>query len=290
MTFGHLPPIIDLRITGLCDLRCPFCFGPRHSHGEVDIARLIELVRSFPDRGVRAVVLTGGEPALVRSLPDVLVECKKVGLQTVLSTNGVAFRRRLDEIAGSLDWVALPIDGDTSAANEAMRVGNRWKLDEVLGLLEMLRKDFPTIGIKLGTVACALNLSSVAGIPRLLSRSSVPDVWKIYQVIYSSYARDNRPSLELSDVDFERTLRLAEVEAAAVGMPMVSYWRHERAGKSLFLEPNGDALVTSDDGEVRVGNFFTDISQVCGAWPSHVNLSRMVSNFDITYPRQRQAA
>jgi radical S-adenosyl methionine domain-containing protein 2 len=289
MTLGQLPPIIDLRITGRCNLRCPFCFGPRHAEGEVDVARLKELVRSFPDRGVRAVVLTGGEPTLVQSLPDLLVECKNVGLQTVLSTNGVAIQRRLDEIAGSLDWIALPIDGDKRAVNEVMRVGSRHQFDGVLGLLETVRKDFPTIGIKLGTVACALNLSAVPGIPRLFSRYSVPDVWKIYQVVYSSYGRDNRPSLELADVDFERTVRLAEVEAAALGMPIVSYWRRERAGKSLFLEPNGDALVTSDDGEVRVGNFFADISQVCLTWPRYVNLPRMVTNFDITYPRERQA-
>jgi radical S-adenosyl methionine domain-containing protein 2 len=281
-----LPAAIDLRITGRCDLRCPFCFGPRHEMSHHDIAEVIRLVEWFPTVGVRSVVVTGGEPTLVKGLPKLLRAAKHVGLMVVLSTNGLAFTRRVAEIAPYVDWVGLPLDADTAEANAVMRVGQEDHFRGVIAALSVLRRSYPHVRVKLGTVVSRLNRDAVRGIPRVLAEADGlrPDIWKLYQVAYSSYGEDNRQQLELSDEEFapiEAACRLASTE---YGIPFVSYWRSQRAGSYLFFEPNGDARAVTEQDEIIIGNFFLDADGVMAAWQRYVDATRVSANFERTYP------
>jgi radical S-adenosyl methionine domain-containing protein 2 len=113
----ELAEAVDLRITGRCNLSCPFCFGPRHDIGHTHIAEFIELVGRLPDVGVRRVVITGGEPTLVPGLPELLMACRDAGLVTILSTNGTLLSRRHRQILPNLDWVAQFVNPHLLSAN-----------------------------------------------------------------------------------------------------------------------------------------------------------------------------
>ena len=89
---GRLPAIVDLRLLGQCDLACPFCFGPRHHLKPLPTERVIGILDVLAARGVESVVFSGGEPCLIRDLPEMLHHAKRLGLKTVLSTNGILFR------------------------------------------------------------------------------------------------------------------------------------------------------------------------------------------------------
>lgn len=279
-----LPYSVDLRIIGACDLRCPFCFGPRHELSAIEhgaIQRLLPLLR---DHGVGCIVISGGEPVLVKWLPSMLRQARQLGLKTVLSTNGILFEQRLSEIAPNLDWVALPLDGDNVETNSLMRVGNPEHFHVVMRLIPRIRDEYPQLRIKVGTVVCQLNADSVVGIPELLGKERKPDTWKLYQVVYSSYGRDNQQLVELSDAQYDEIYNLACRRAGAFDLHLVPFRRRERSGKYLFFEPNGDVLAVVDGEEQVVGNFMLNPASIFPIWREYVDTARLNSNVLDTYP------
>jgi len=279
----HLPEVIDLRILGRCDLRCPFCFGPRHELKAAPTSLLLEQIRRFPSLGVRSIIITGGEPTLVADLPEILTVAKAVGLKTVLSSNGIILRRRLHSIAPFLDWLGLPLDGPTALINDLLRVGKHSQFEAVMALIPQIRSEYPTVGIKLGTVATKRNLSDIPDIARNLPTSHFPDVWKIYQVAYSGYAKDNMASLGITDEEYQELTEVVSLIAAERGINLLTYTRKTREAAYLFMEPNGDAKVIVDGDEFPIGNFFTEFEKVVETWPQFISESRLRGNFERTY-------
>src|SRR5665811_862736 len=112
----RLPSSVDFMLLGSCDLKCSFCFGPQHEMPAIQNDKAISIVNKLASNGVERVVFTGGEPTLIDGLPDILKAAKDRGLTTVLSTNGILLASNeelLDKIAPNLDWIALPLEGDT---------------------------------------------------------------------------------------------------------------------------------------------------------------------------------
>src|SRR4051794_35413127 len=98
LSMSALPPSVDLRVLGACNLRCRFCFGPRHELGPQGMARMIELLPRLRVGGVSTLVITGGEPLLVHGLPDLLCAAHELGFQVVLSTNGTRLADRAPDV------------------------------------------------------------------------------------------------------------------------------------------------------------------------------------------------
>ncbi len=77
-----------------CNFRCPYCHNPELVLPEaVRRARRVphERIFSWLDRNrelLDAVVITGGEPTLHRSLPDFMAKVKELGFEVKLDTNG----------------------------------------------------------------------------------------------------------------------------------------------------------------------------------------------------------
>jgi MoaA/NifB/PqqE/SkfB family radical SAM enzyme len=233
--------------------------------------------------GVRSVVFSGGEPCLVRELPKLIHYAWSSGLSTVLSTNGILFGRRMDELAPWLRWVGLPLDAATSAVNRLMRPGKPDQYAGVIHTLTEVRQRYPALSVKLGTVACALNKHDLVGIPDLLGEVR-PDVWKVYQIVYSTYGADNRVMLELSDEEYDSLLEKLLPRAEDWGVPLIPYRRSSRPGRYLFVEPNGDALTTRVDDEVAIGNLLQDPGGVAQKWKSYVDEDSLLNNYQQTYP------
>jgi MoaA/NifB/PqqE/SkfB family radical SAM enzyme len=279
----RLPEIVDFRLLGQCDLECPYCFGPRHHLRPMPINDAISIIDTLVAMGVQSVVFSGGEPCLMKELPELIRYAWSSGLSTVLSTNGILFGRRMDELAPWLRWVGLPLDAATSAVSRLMRPGRPDQYASVINTLTEVRQRYPALGVKLGTVACALNKHDLVGIPALLGDVR-PNVWKVYQVVYSTYGGDNRAILELSDEEYDSLLDELLPRTEDWGVPLVTYRRSSRPGRYLFVEPNGDALTTRIDDEVAIGNLLRDPVGVARRWKSYVDEASLLNNFKRTYP------
>lgn len=283
---AQLPYSIDLRPIGACNLRCPFCFGPRHERATMARSVVLPLLRLFAEWGTRVVVISGGEPTLLPDLPEYIRAIRTYGMRPVLSTNGILLPALLGDLLPNLDWIALPVDAADESVNQALRLGSAADyLANTICLIRRIRSEYPKVGVKLGTVVTRLNRSAVASIPSLLPEGARPHVWKIYQCSYSNYGKDNSTLLEISGEDFEEVVRLARQESQAIDLPMVVYRNSQRNRKYLFVDPNGDAVVIEDGDELVIGNLVTNPESVISIWREYIDEEKLTLNVKETYPR-----
>lgn len=294
----RFPTSVDFMLLGSCDLKCSFCFGPQHEMPAIQTDKAINIVNKLASNGVERVVFTGGEPTLIDDLPDILKAAKDRGLTTVLSTNGILLASNgelLDKIAPSLNWIALPLEGDTSEINGAMRTGFEddagvKHFETVLNLIPKIKEKYPELRIKLGTVVTKQNIDHVTGIPNLLAaRKAIPDTWKLYQFSPSEYGKINYSSLEISDEEFEMVYEQARERALQAGIPNIAkHTNTERPGKHLFINPKGDALTVHSDTNdyFPIGNILSNFNEVANRWKSYTNNDVLTANFESTYPTQ----
>ncbi len=110
---GHTACIV---FTGGCNYRCGFCHNPEFVLPE-ELAKLKssfipeETVLNFLEkrRGMlQGVVITGGEPTIMRGLEDFIVKVREMGFKVKLDTNGNkpdVLRTLVDK--GLVDYVAM---------------------------------------------------------------------------------------------------------------------------------------------------------------------------------------
>ncbi|HEY3374105.1 MAG TPA: anaerobic ribonucleoside-triphosphate reductase activating protein [Candidatus Aquicultor sp.] len=122
---GHLVTTIFL---GGCNLRCPFCHNPSLIDGgdKADIP-LEVLFRNFEAKQgwLDGVCVSGGEPTLSDSLPELLAYLKDLAPKVKLDTNGTqpdVLRGLINE--GLVDMVAMDIKTSFKNYAKATRVGD----------------------------------------------------------------------------------------------------------------------------------------------------------------------
>jgi MoaA/NifB/PqqE/SkfB family radical SAM enzyme len=236
------------------------------------------------NNGVRAIVLSGGEPTLLPNLEAVLRHMKQLGFTVVLSTNGVLLGDQLPAIASYLDWLSLPLDAITQDGCRQLRTGCPDHASIIRDLIPVIRREHPRIRIKLGTVVCKANAETVAEVLEFLGPGALPDKWKLYEVSYSNYAILNRDLIDLSTESFDLVCTRAAEAAAHYGVILAIHRDSERNGKYLFVDPNGDLICIAGGHEVKVGNILSQCSDdelqtmLCG-----VNYRSNLDNFLTTF-------
>lgn len=85
------PGFCQIALTNACNARCRFCrFSavPPQNYAFADPARLLPGLERLRAGGIRYLSLTGGEPLLYPALLEVLAEARRLGMTTLLVTNG----------------------------------------------------------------------------------------------------------------------------------------------------------------------------------------------------------
>ena len=98
---------IFVRFSG-CNLNCAYCDTDFNSFQEYESNALYSKIESFGGE-IHSVSFTGGEPLLQKDfLKEFLPLIKRGGYKTYLETNGT-LPESLDEVAGSVDIIAMDI-------------------------------------------------------------------------------------------------------------------------------------------------------------------------------------
>ncbi len=116
-SLDYIPGAVTFVIfTQGCNFRCPYCFNPEmarfYDENEDYEQRIREILTILKDKKDRydIVVISGGEPTIHITLPDLLIRIRDLGLSVRLETNGTNPRMlaRITRL-GLVDHVALDI-------------------------------------------------------------------------------------------------------------------------------------------------------------------------------------
>ena len=115
MTFtGPDVRILQIHPTRLCNLRCLHCYsssGPQE-RGELGAPLLLQAVSDASRLGYNVLSVSGGEPLLYSQLVPLCREARRNKMITTLVTNGtVTTQRKMDELRGLVDMMAISLDG-----------------------------------------------------------------------------------------------------------------------------------------------------------------------------------
>jgi len=240
--------------------------------------------------GVQGVVISGGEPTLLPYLAELVQELSgplpdgAVPPRVVLSTNGLASLRVMERVLPGLSWIALPLESAVEEEHRELRKGVAPHRARVLDLLREVRKNYQTVGVKLGTVVTRRNVIGAPRVLDLIEESWLPDVWKVYQMSETNYGADNRDWLSVGDDEFEEVVARCQEAADERGVDLRVYRNSSRTGSYFFIDPDCEVVVIDDGEERRLGNFFDLVGDGGVRSSGLVQPFRNAANFVGTYP------
>ncbi len=110
---GH-SAILQVHPSRRCNLRCRHCYsssGP-WVPDQIDLDLLRRSVTDARTLSYDVLAVSGGEPLLFSGLLPLLRHARELGMRTAVTTNGMLLSaRRLSELAGLVDVLAISLDG-----------------------------------------------------------------------------------------------------------------------------------------------------------------------------------
>lgn len=154
-----------------CNLACPHCLddtslAERDASGRASIGRLIGA------SGVLGVDISGGEPLLLRDVPELAGRLTAAGCAVSLTTNGWHLARRVSELAGQLDAVRVSMDGPDLSRHDALRGAGSFR--RALDGISACRK--AALPVQIQTVLMATAARHAQGIISLADTTGVNGV------------------------------------------------------------------------------------------------------------------
>lgn len=276
---------LDIEPTTICNLKCPFCFGPKvvKKTTELDIEIWKDALLKFKNQGVQNVVISGGEPLLYENILDLVKFLKKSGFNIVVSTHG-RFKQKVFEIAPYCDWISLPIDGFNQKTISIMRTDN-YNNNQIIMTADELKKSFANLKIKIGTVVTRKNMHEILSIGKFLEKEKLSfDTWKIYEYTPRRKFKDFKDELCISTEKFN-SLCIELKNLISKDIRVVFSSIESRRNAYTFIYHNGDVNLVNVGkhfGDLKAGNIqnFDDID--FQKIYSILN-SNHISNFDKTY-------
>lgn len=237
-----------------CNMKCGYCFAEfagtvakLRQDKELLKQRALKVVQAAADAGVKKITFVGGEPTLCPWLAELLELSRRLGLVTMLVTNGSRIDAPwLEKHAGLLDWVAVSVDSLDKNTNSAIGrfVGRSLIPDDLYYRQLFARLSVSGIRIKINTVVSAFNWQE--NFSEFLAEVQ-PERWKVLQALHIRGENDNAfPHSSTSPEQFETFVqRHREV---ALGLTLAAEDNESMIGSYLMVDP--------------LGRFFTNIGNV----------------------------
>jgi MoaA/NifB/PqqE/SkfB family radical SAM enzyme len=162
-------------ITSDCNERCRFCFKPDFECKDKE--NIGRIVNTLATNGVKEVIITGGEPLLVKNLDRYLRTLHDSEIYTAIHTNATLLNKKIiEDISEIVDEIDIPLDSINRKKQEYLR-----KKDCLPQIKEVLKRlQDKDIKIGMHTVANRLNIDEIPEIYDFLLKYNF-DNWRIYE-------------------------------------------------------------------------------------------------------------
>jgi MoaA/NifB/PqqE/SkfB family radical SAM enzyme len=194
-----------------CNLTCVYCLtesGPRVARRELALDRLPQIASEARAAGFASLGVTGGEPFLVKGLPEALAETAAV-LPTLVLSNGTLFTTSLiSQLAplSRLDFrIQISLDSAEPAENDEMR-GPR-NFERVVEAIPRLRA--LGIPVRIATTSEGLEPEALARLCELHRSLGIPDADHVVRPVVRrgrAVASGMGVHAELADLPAELTI------------------------------------------------------------------------------------
>lgn len=207
--------IIDIWVTGNCNMNCPFCYGAdppvKLKRGSCDFTnniplyqptpetikitnssmlrpemtfdQLKELIESLKRVGITTVTISGGEPLIRKDTSKLIKFISDMGMRVYLSTNGSYLLEKYEKIKDYIYALGLPLDGSNDYYNRQMgRSSNHF--NNIIKILQYFNSNEPSHIVRIGTIVSKVNKNDIEAIGDFLYKKNdiySPDVWRLYQ-------------------------------------------------------------------------------------------------------------
>jgi len=215
---------------------------------------------------------------LLKDIEKILKFTKKLGIKTVLQSNGILLNKRLNYLAPYIDWISLSLDGHNEKTNAIMRNTKQFKA--TIEILPIIKKY--NIKIKLGTVITKKNYNNIKDIGKLIQ--PYVTIWKLYQFYprANTYAHKNKNQFIVDNNAFLKITK--EIRRA---FPKLSISTHsvKEFDKSpcLLMNPNGDVYITRNAKDYFIGNLVKQPERLIENYKKMNIFSEINKNFNKTY-------
>ncbi|MEZ0322845.1 MAG: radical SAM protein [Hydrogenothermaceae bacterium] len=127
--------------TNRCNLSCKHCYSKASvdSRDALSTEDILKTIPSLYKAGIRFIIFSGGEPLLRKDIFEIAKICRKNGIITYLSTNGIYINDdNIDNIISTFNYIGISIDGDKDVHDEfrGMKGAFDKSIEAILKLLE----------------------------------------------------------------------------------------------------------------------------------------------------------
>lgn len=280
---------VDWKLLGSCNLGCLHCYGPPKNQKHLPMELLLKIIDRFAELNVRRVVLTGGEPLLVKGIDVILPKLAEYNISIALSTNTGFFGKYQWSIERYVHSLNIPLDGPTPDIHALSRLDT----SSFYSCLEILRyyRTNPARKppfIRVGTVFSGATAGTFLQIANLLEPfASVISTWKIYELMEYEFQSELRARVRPEMGCFEREMieLLTTTTFSSKILPSPASGRD----KAYFMiNPHGQlVLPTAVHGvtqEIVLGSFISDhLSSLVKKWAGDIDLHKYNSNHEGHY-------
>lgn len=123
-------PIVraELLLTDKCNLRCPYCRSTKKGfEGEMSLPFVKYILQILGGQGLKNIRFSGGEPTLYPYLEEVVICCKKLGLEHIaISTNGTSSLDYYKNLVNlGVNDFSISLDAGCCSIGKIMTGGNK---------------------------------------------------------------------------------------------------------------------------------------------------------------------
>lgn len=237
-------PAANFHLWEACNMRCNFCFATfedarsyLRKNPMVNQEGQLAVVRQLAEAGVDKITFVGGEPTLCPWLGNLVREAKRLGMTTMMVTNGLKLDERALRLSAGIDWIGLSIDSIRRETNlRSGRCGSgRIGLDarDYENRIHMIRD--AGIRFKMNTVVSAYNCHE--NLSDFVAKTK-PERWKLFQALRVEGQNDRNPDQWLiTDRRFQAFVDRHRVRLPHI--PIVPENNDAMTGSYLMIDPAG---------------------------------------------------
>ena len=140
------PVVVYFKVTGGCNLKCPFCSQAKVQKVNMNLNDAKKLLIELKQMGVISINYTGGEPLVYPHIEELLKFGNSLGFEQTLITNAINLLRR-EKVIRYINNVGISLHGIPEVHDNLCNMSGAFK--NVENSIDKLLKEYPHVNVNI---------------------------------------------------------------------------------------------------------------------------------------------